>query len=194
MSDIKEVEYPTGTKPCRVCAEPIRTEAKKCTKCQSYQNWLFSTFGLSSTILSLIIALFSVLTVAVPVITEQLTPKNSNLVFAYQSADRDVLTMLVSNQGTRPGSVREGWVSVNFTQRPVDLRILNHSPVTLVAPGASIILHMTRTLPRHPRRGAGLSRCEVIFVVSDFTGKTLSVPTPVDCKEVEDFIIEPPSD
>jgi uncharacterized membrane protein len=93
-----------GTKPCNVCGEAIKLAARKCIHCESYQDW-HADIGMSSTVLSLLIALISVLTISVPVVRNALTPKNSNLEYSYQGTASKVITVLVANTGIRTGDV-----------------------------------------------------------------------------------------
>lgn len=90
-----------------MCRKEIPAGARICTECDCYQDWR-RYFGLSSTILSLLVALVSVLTVAVPVIKNALTPERSavhcNLVVWNENTGEVVVA--VSNKGTRAAVVR----------------------------------------------------------------------------------------
>ena len=107
MAETHIGELPPGTKRCKVCAEPINISAKKCIHCQSDQGWAFR-LGFSATVLSLLVALVTVLTAAIPVIKDALTPRNSGLTASFQGAERSAVHVLVSNDGVRPGSVKFG--------------------------------------------------------------------------------------
>src|SRR5258708_30177036 len=50
---------------CVTCREKIERGAKICIRCNQFQDWR-RFFGLSSTILSLLVALVSVLSIAIP--------------------------------------------------------------------------------------------------------------------------------
>jgi hypothetical protein len=93
------------TKPCKVCGEAIKFAARKCIHCDSYQDW-HAEIGMSSTMLSLLIALLSVLTISVPVVRDALTPAVSNLKFSYQGTASKIITVLIANTGIRTGTVR----------------------------------------------------------------------------------------
>jgi hypothetical protein len=62
MSDASVQLNTVETKPCKVCGEEIRESARKCNHCDSYQDWRLN-IGFSNTVLSLLVALCSVLTV-----------------------------------------------------------------------------------------------------------------------------------
>ena len=86
-------------KPCRVCMEEIREGAVKCIHCGSYQNWR-RYLAFSVVVLSLLVALFSVLTVGAPIIKDTFT--SSRPVIDVQVLDRVGsvrFTFLVSNGG-----------------------------------------------------------------------------------------------
>ena len=61
-----------NTKPCVKCLQPIPKGATKCFHCESFQNWR-SYVSASSTVLSLLVALFAVLAVTIPTIASVFT-------------------------------------------------------------------------------------------------------------------------
>jgi predicted nucleic acid-binding Zn ribbon protein len=94
-------------KKCVICRKEIPAGAKICTECDCYQDWR-RYFGLSSTVLSLLVALFSVLTVGVPVIYDALTPKRSAVHCNLISWDENTgdVKIVVSNEGVRPAVIK----------------------------------------------------------------------------------------
>jgi hypothetical protein len=78
---VSETVTSDDTKPCKVCGEAIKKVARICIHCNNYQDWR-AEVNVSSTVLALLVALASVLSWAVPVITTALTPKNSDLIFS----------------------------------------------------------------------------------------------------------------
>jgi predicted nucleic acid-binding Zn ribbon protein len=101
---------PDGTKHCRVCSEPINVAAQKCIHCQSEQAEWRRRLSLSTSVLALLIALIAVLTASIPVLKEAITAKDSHLIFSFQGASDQSISVLVSNQGIRPGTVHFGTV------------------------------------------------------------------------------------
>lgn len=94
MSDISvPVLAADDTKPCRVCGESIKEVARVCYHCGNYQDWRGEN-AVGSSVLSLLVALFDVLTVAVPVIVDSLTTKNSALSFVFQGENEKRLSFL----------------------------------------------------------------------------------------------------
>lgn len=89
---------------CRVCKQPIALGAKKCIHCESFQDWR-RYLNLSSTVLALIVALVSVLSISFPIIKESFQIDNSNITILYQSASDEFLTFIGSNSGKFPGGI-----------------------------------------------------------------------------------------
>jgi hypothetical protein len=67
-----------ATAPCVTCKEQIVLGATKCIHCDSFQDWR-GTLSISSTVLSLSVALVAVLGFTLPIIRETTTPKNSDI-------------------------------------------------------------------------------------------------------------------
>jgi hypothetical protein len=139
---------PAGTKRCRVCAEPINANARVCINCSSYQGW-FSGLGISTSVLAVLTALISVATVAIPILQNAITPKNSSLTFSLQGASSDVISILVTNSGIRPGTVGEGvlWITDQLPFKEGDpqvrLRIYGGgvSSGEIIEPGKSALIN-----------------------------------------------------
>lgn len=96
-----------SVKKCVMCTKELPADARICTECDCYQDWR-QYFGLSSTVLSLLVALFSVLTVAVPVISDALTPKISSVHCNLISWDENTgeVRIAVSNEGARAAVIK----------------------------------------------------------------------------------------
>jgi len=111
MGDSGSQDYGALKKHCKVCGEPIAKEAKKCIHCDSYQDWR-RHLSFSSTVLALLTALLSVATVAVPVLRDLVIEPDSNLVASFQSLDNHSANFVVSNTGSRPGTVGQArfWI------------------------------------------------------------------------------------
>src|SRR5262249_52769347 len=96
---------------CLVCREEIASGAAKCVHCDSYQDWR-RFMNLSTPILSLLIALISVLTVAVPVVERVLTRKKALVRLTVTSCGAQRLRMLVYNAGNIPALFERASVTV----------------------------------------------------------------------------------
>ena len=69
-----------AVKACRLCGESIKAAARKCIKCDSWQDWR-AGLGVGTTALSLLVALVTVITAAAPVLKRAATPENSRMRF-----------------------------------------------------------------------------------------------------------------
>ena len=92
---------------CIACKKPIMKEATKCAHCGTRQDWR-RYIGFSSTILALIVAFLSILTVAVPVIIKALEPRGASLHFALGEYNGDPTSVYViaTNSGTKIGIIK----------------------------------------------------------------------------------------
>jgi hypothetical protein len=98
------LEPDRGAKLCATCGLDIPSVARVCTHCDAYQDWR-RHLSFSSTILSLLIALFSVLTVLIPVLKDHVREKKSELaVSALNLSSREMsineFLLLVGEQGS----------------------------------------------------------------------------------------------
>jgi hypothetical protein len=183
---------PEGTKSCRVCAEPINKAAQKCIHCQSEQSWVRQRLGLSSTVLSLLVALISVLTASVPILMESLATKNAKLSFTFLSADDQYIVVFVTNAGTRPGTISQ--VSVIVGEGV--LQLTTGSPAPIIEPGRSYLLQfrsptpIARTSPLIDMWEEG--PCSVAMRLIDFHGSPKAEYHEVSCRELGRFFGKPP--
>jgi predicted nucleic acid-binding Zn ribbon protein len=179
---------PDGMKHCLVCAEPINRRALKCIHCQGDQSWLRQRMGYSSTVLSLLVALVSVMTASLPVIKETFTPKNSSLAFSPQGANQDYIALLASNQGVRPAVIRSAKLLING-ERVVNLGVaggVGH-PAYIVAAGSNKLYDLYGTnfiAPKQPL----WTKCLVVVSSTDFIGSSGDTLVPIACNELTEFI------
>lgn len=134
---------PEGMKHCKICGEPINSKALKCIHCQGEQSWGRRRLGFSSTILSLLVALITVLTAAVPVVREAIVQKNSNLNFSFQTANDRVIYIFASNTGVRPGSIGESYLHISQKQN-YGLRIDGNHGARVIEAGKSELIPLVR--------------------------------------------------
>jgi hypothetical protein len=181
------------SKSCRICARPIPLAAVKCADCFSYQDWR-SGLGVSTTVLSMLVALVSVVAAATPGFIGLLAKKDSKMVFGEPALRRGQFMQFASNAGTRPGIVdaaritwRErkssapGWIYLLDTQSPDD------APATL-KPGESTLLRFTLDMSGEgevelPRPGAG-SECAMLTLWTSFRGEQNSTTRPLNCEDM----------
>jgi hypothetical protein len=89
---------------CRYCKEPIYPRARRCNACGSFQDWR-RFFDFSAVILSLLVALVSVLSAIVPQIANLLPPWGSKLKVSSYYFSTDAVSLLVENRGNKPGHI-----------------------------------------------------------------------------------------
>lgn len=92
------------TECCRLCKNPIPVGARLCSKCGSYQNWLAS-LNRSSLVLSLLVALVSVLSIAIPAVKSTLRPSRSDLQMVRYYFTETGVSIVLNNQGAMPGFI-----------------------------------------------------------------------------------------
>lgn len=117
---------PAAEKLCRVCKKAMPIQGRKCTECSSFQDWRrFLSF--STEILALLIALFSVLGIAVPEFTKWLN-RHSHTQVRIVGASEDDLLVIVMNTGREPSTAyvfRASFVNVPLSDAnlyPLDVR------------------------------------------------------------------------
>jgi hypothetical protein len=103
MSEDQSLAAPE-TKPCSMCREPIKAAAKKCIHCGSYQSW-FGRLNLSATVLSLLVALVTVVGATAPVIRRMMTPEGPYFRFSTPHFGRSAVTVKATNIGSEPGTL-----------------------------------------------------------------------------------------
>jgi hypothetical protein len=96
---------------CRVCFEPLHKGAVKCIHCGSFQNWQ-RFLNIGSGILSLLVALIAVLTVAVPIIKSSLTTKRPDVHFTLIKYEPKTMHIICSNLGNRSGILKQATLRI----------------------------------------------------------------------------------
>jgi len=176
---------------CSECWQPVPTQAKICPACKAYQDWRrYLTVGQTS--LALIVALISVLTAFVPVLSDALTPKNSNLYFDYQGSALFNIAVLASNSGTRPGTVLGGTLTMS-TGPAIQLGVLNPSTAAAIIEAGKTVLVSFRTQPDQgyptyePEKVLN-GTCEMKIAHRSFSKQSFFTPLSVPCKDMLIFL------
>lgn len=207
MSENATAPTAGDTKSCKVCGETIKKMARVCGHCNNYQDWR-RDLTFSGTVLSLLVALFSVLTVGLPVITGLMTPKDSNLSFSFQGVvsnrpatglPKEMITVLAANNGIRPGTVREGMIEI-YKEDNSFLWIKLYMPIVvgdviIIEPGKSTLLNFAaktmsdadeKTLEDAVHKPG--SRCMFAITVTNFIGTVTSGTLDLNCGDIVDFV------
>jgi hypothetical protein len=103
---------------CITCREKIERGAKICIRCNQFQDWR-RFFGLSSTILSLLVALVSVLSIAIPAVLNVRPPQKSDIHCSLLewNAEGGNFKLAVSNKGNRAAVVKGPMLARKQTER-----------------------------------------------------------------------------
>lgn len=141
---------------CRVCKEPIKRGALKCRNCDSYQDWR-RFFGVSSSVLSVLVALFSVLTVLVTTASHVFTKDDSDVRASVFNIRTDSLTfrgkvyptfvveIFVTNVGTRPGAIKTVLIKLPGETKLRDMVLIPKSSANLAVSPTTAILESGRS-------------------------------------------------
>ncbi len=187
-------ESPPASKLCIECKFGIHPEAKKCVHCQSRQDWR-RFFDFSSTILSLLIALLSVLGLSMASIVGALSDVDAkvrvnllatrvdHLRYGDKAMRSLVATIWVTNGGKLPGAVKS--VSLRLPSSPdwdPNIVIMDKAregqPITvawttsIIAPGESRILDVY--YPTEKPEGE-FPRVRMLVETVRFDGRTSSL-------------------
>jgi hypothetical protein len=177
----------SDTKPCLTCAEPIKKQATICIHCNTYQDWR-RRLTFSGTILSLLVALFGVLTVALPAISDFITPKNSHIFARYQGTHGNVITALVTNSGIRAGTIHDAklYITLSKTTTEILLNIEGASDggALLIEPATTLLVNFAATTS--PTAAVAMLKAELrtanyelLPAVTNFDGSSGTAPTDV---------------
>jgi hypothetical protein len=190
-------ELPEGTKRCLICAEPINLASRKCVHCGADQNALRQRLGVSTSFLSMSVALVSVLGVVVPLLIQSATPDNSHLTFSLQYATETELFVIVSNQGREPGTVSLADLRVK-DGKTIHLRSSERAPVLIVEPKKTDLLHFhkftfegQRVKPDFSFEAEPTQTCVLSLEVTSFRGEHLKPKVERPCREFFPFVRDP---
>lgn len=206
-------EIPADARQCRYCRSPrhkdvtcvvcgmyVAQGAGRCNNCSSFQTWWKRHLTFSATILSLFVALISVLTFALPRITEYRN-RESRTVATFLSATEEAIYIRVRNTGYSPSTLR-GY-RLKFEELDID-----PAPLTLVRTGApetrdyvpergQVTIGLTTRglrsgIPRADleKRISGIAMLEVSVQESDDDyGSSQRRVVPIPAEQIAEFIL-----
>jgi hypothetical protein len=96
-----------STLPCPICVEPIPLKAKLCKHCKSDLSWR-RHISISNTTLALLTALIAVLGALGPTVKRLWLKDDSEISAVYVGRSNDQVAFLLSNSGSKAGSVKSG--------------------------------------------------------------------------------------
>jgi hypothetical protein len=114
--------------PCNQCKQPIPAGARLCAHCNSYQDWR-SYLSFSSTVLALLVALFTILTSAAPVAIKELNSRSRTSAHDPILEGR-VARLVMSNTGENPSILN--LVDVEPKLGEIDTKVYDALPVKQV--------------------------------------------------------------
>ena len=107
MSEGSGVSSNSTGATCHACQEELKAGARKCRYCGSSQDWRrHLTF--SSTVLALLVALVSVVSLSSPFVRQALQEDNSDITVSFAGLCNGYIVVIASNRGTRPATVMNG--------------------------------------------------------------------------------------
>jgi hypothetical protein len=165
-------------KECSTCFEPIDARAKKCLRCDSYQDWRRRLY-IGSSVLALLVALVSVIAVAMPAVLMFFTPKDSNLEVEFHGSQGNRVFAVVANSGNRAGTITASRLYFRARSKShyidTEPRSLPFEPV-LVQPGQAKLLvvivpaEALQEIDRHSWQSLNSEyRHDQVFVIIDAT-------------------------
>lgn len=165
---------------CRTCKETIKAGARKCIHCESYQDWR-RFLAVGNTTLSLLVALASVLGVAVPLLWSRFSEHEENIAISLLDCDprEAVARLLLSNLGDRAGGVRAVKVATPKQEWELDIPY----PDTILEPQKTreIRAHSFRYLPELDREQSTSSICHIRVALVRFSGEERNEEIPYSC-------------
>jgi hypothetical protein len=188
-----------NTVECSVCREPIKIGSKKCVHCDSFQDWR-RNLGLSSSVLALLVALVSVVSIAAPMLKETFATRNSKVMLVFQGTTDDHVYLIASNRGTKPGGFGSATLiisgaSPNAVERTMLVEGYNAGE-TFIAAGASkqIILFFSTDLHSLPLSGQVINFDRISALLKmrtiEFDGSTHEYPFTLDRNRDRRFILK----
>ncbi len=124
-------------KQCTLCAQDIPLKARKCFHCDGYQGSLIF-LNLSVPVLSLLLALVSILSIAMPALFGFFTEPRSDIGVSFQFFKEGEAHMIVTNAGERPGTVSEAYFDYGEEKERYRLVLQNESQ--FIEPGQSKLI------------------------------------------------------
>jgi hypothetical protein len=150
-----------------------------------------------------LVALFGVLTVALPAIRTFVTPRNSDFALTYQGATSSYITILAANKGVRPGTVRRPIALVvgapGKQDNSIALSIYDaKGSATLIDAGKSVLLELyaNEFLGNAVTGAAELFStlheltCKVTISETSFVGESSSPEIAIECDKIKQFVFE----
>ena len=185
-------ELPKGLKQCTVCKEPINEQATRCIHCDSEQDFWRRRLGFSSTVLSLMVALVTVLTAAIPVVKNAFTTQDSNIGVSFQAANDHEISIKASNAGIRAGSIHSPHITIvnpGGVNLNVELTFEHSPPSILIDPGQTQLVLITGKQSKLKSTDIHSDAvCALQINYTSISNKLENMNSEVACQQVEGFL------
>ena len=206
------------TQPCSTCRELIIRGAKKCTHCESYQDWRLHLTA-STAVLALIVSSLAGLTAAGPMVYQAWRKSDSKMSIASVSLPTyGHINVLMKNSGKKPGtaSIMTIDLPIKGDRKTIWLHLNQTDPNAGLVPADGVremvfagdFRHRTDGAPHawdplqltqsdlvklensmdDIEKGEGLPKCEVGIKVTSFKGKPTNITKNLDCRELKDML------
>ena len=122
---------------CSQCRLEIPENAKFCTHCQSYQDWR-RHFSVSSTVLALLTALVSVVSVTLPGFMHIFHTPASSMSDPIVTIEGTTIRVLVMNSGDAPGVFVRAFPKGDYLAGATKIRLRDEQKA-VIAPGSNLL-------------------------------------------------------
>jgi hypothetical protein len=205
----------TPTKSCRACSLAIPSDARLCSHCGTRQNWT-AIFRISSAVLTALVALISVITLALPYWQSYL-PKTAKPILINGRLQEKTWLIIVGNKGNIPLVVQKAAACFEKNCGGVhDLNGVGHVRFDLTSSGSDLTVKpgqlSTFSLSLRQQRlgqdealdeaglkgmrGQGLVECTIVIFTDDLEGHFRQTPVvvhPSFCRNFAGLNATPPS-
>ncbi|ESX50802.1 hypothetical protein X760_31670 [Mesorhizobium sp. LSHC422A00] len=155
------------------------------------------TLAWTISIVALLNSVVAVFVIVVPITVNLFTPKNSDLIYSIQaSADRSI-GLLVSNSGTRAGTVSGASLSGKIGDEEInglELQVAELGSAAIVSPSETRLFAVTVLKPVPGVSTFDVLPCGASVALSidvrstDFRGQRHTDHLPINCAEQRDFL------
>lgn len=108
---------------CQACKEQIKPQAKKCPHCGTDQSRFLRGFSTIAAVVGAILAVLSLVALGWNAAKETFAAKTASLAGTVASSDNDSVYFVVSNQGTRAGTIFDVVVEGPYTNETCNRKV-----------------------------------------------------------------------
>jgi hypothetical protein len=181
----ERAELPT----CRLCKKPIEPGAIKCVACGGFQGkWVWLNLGVPT--LSLLVALISVVSLSITLLSPLFKVHNSDVRVSFQYFDGGTAHLVASNGGDRPGTIGEAWLDYTGLPKPQRHYLIETTGNRFIPPASSLQLAFAipcnegyPSVEYQRSEGFGahpISETELVVSVVQFSGERKFQKFPID--------------